>query len=179
MVYVTLSSDSKDKWWIRKNTAIILEGPEHLQGHRKQWLCLSSSYSHTKIGVQKILCPWLIYNIFRFEKLYKESREVSSNLVTLSEKLDLGLQDNDFIELLAVKPRCLPNGTGSSEKGRWGTKGRNNWRTEEIHDSGKGEGMLFIWGGTVSFWARWPGLRKAHGVFSRCSECPPVLLCHL
>ena len=61
----------------------------------------------TKIGVQKILCPWLVYNGFRFEKLYKESREVFNNLMTLSEKLDLGLQDNDFTELLAVQPKEL------------------------------------------------------------------------
>ena len=80
---------------------------------------------------------------------------------------------------LLCNPRNLPDGTGSSEKGRWGPRGRIIWRTEEIHDSGNSEGMLFIWGGTVSFWARWPGLRKACGVFNRCSECHPVVLCHL
>ena len=59
-----------------------------------------------------------LFTIRGFEKVNEESKEVFSDLVTLSEKLDLGLQDNDFIELLAVQPRCLPNGTGSSEKGR-------------------------------------------------------------
>ena len=30
-----------------------------------------------------------------------------NNLMTLSEKLDLGLQDNNFTELLAVQPKEL------------------------------------------------------------------------
>ena len=29
---------------------------------------------------------------------------------------------------------------------------RGNWRTEEIHGTGNGKGIFFIWGGTVSFW---------------------------
>ena len=31
------------------------------------------------------------------------------------------------------------------------TKGRNNWRMEEIHNSGNGEGTVFTWGVTVRF----------------------------
>lgn len=31
-------------------------------------------------------------------------------------------------------------------------EGRSKQRTEEIHDAGGGEGILFIWGGTVSLW---------------------------
>ena len=34
------------------------------------------------------------------------------------------------------------------------TKGRNNWRMEEIHNSGNGEGIFFTWGVTVRFEAQ-------------------------
>ena len=39
----------------------------------------------------------------------EESKEVFSNLVTLSEKLELDLQEDDFIELLAVQHKELTN----------------------------------------------------------------------
>ena len=39
----------------------------------------------------------------------EESKEVFSNLVTLSEKLELDLQEDDFNELLAVKHEELTN----------------------------------------------------------------------
>ena len=43
------------------------------------------------------------------KKVYEEFKEVFSNLVTLSEKLELDLQEDDFIELLAVQHEELTN----------------------------------------------------------------------
>ena len=43
------------------------------------------------------------------EKVDEESKEVFSNLVTLSEKLELDLQEDDFTELLAVQHEELTN----------------------------------------------------------------------
>ena len=39
----------------------------------------------------------------------EESKEVFSNLVALSKKLELDLQEDDFIELLAVQQEELTN----------------------------------------------------------------------
>ena len=39
----------------------------------------------------------------------EESKEVFSNLVALSEKLELDLQEDDFIELLAVQHEEITN----------------------------------------------------------------------
>ena len=41
--------------------------------------------------------------------MHEESKEVFSNLVTLSKKLELDLQEDDFIELLAVQHEELTN----------------------------------------------------------------------
>ena len=49
-------------------------------------------------GVWKKLCPQFVHNFHGFEKV----DEVFSNLVTLSEKLELDLQEDNFIELLVV-----------------------------------------------------------------------------
>ena len=34
-------------------------------------------------------------------------------------------------------------GIGGPEKGQRDTRGRNNWRTEEVHDAGNDKGILF------------------------------------
>ena len=52
-----------------------------------------------------------------FEKIDQKSEEVFSNVVTLSEKLELDLQEDDFIELLAVQHDELTDGIGGPEKG--------------------------------------------------------------
>ena len=44
-----------------------------------------------------------------FVDLDEESKEVFSNLVTLSENLELDLQEDDFTELLAVQHEELTN----------------------------------------------------------------------
>ena len=60
-------------------------------------------------GVWKNLFPQFVHDFHGFEKVDEESREVFSNLVTLSEKLELDLQEDDFIELLAVQHEELTN----------------------------------------------------------------------
>ena len=56
----------------------------------------------TMNGVWKNLCPQFVHSFRGFEKVDEESKEVFSNLVSLSEKLELNLQADDFIALLAV-----------------------------------------------------------------------------
>ena len=66
------------------------------------------------------------------------------------------------------------------EKGQRETRGRrNNWRTEEIRMAGKGKGIFFILGGTVSFWGTGPERRTVLEGCSSRSECNPALPCHL
>ena len=60
-------------------------------------------------GVWKKLCQQFVHDFHGFEKVEEESKEVFSNLVTLSEKLELGLQEDNFIELLAVQHEELTN----------------------------------------------------------------------
>ena len=52
-------------------------------------------------GVWKNLCPQFVLDFHGFEKMDEKSKEVTSNLVTLSKKLELGLQEDNFTELLA------------------------------------------------------------------------------
>ncbi|TEA29453.1 hypothetical protein DBR06_SOUSAS510002, partial [Sousa chinensis] len=63
----------------------------------------------TMNGVWKNFCPQFVRDFCRFEKVDNESKEVFSNLVTLSEKLELDLQEDDFTELLAVQHDELTN----------------------------------------------------------------------
>ncbi|XP_057575413.1 tigger transposable element-derived protein 1-like isoform X2 [Hippopotamus amphibius kiboko] len=63
----------------------------------------------TMNGVWKNLCPQFVHDFRGLEKVDEESKEVFSNLVTLSEKLELDLQEDDFIELLAVQHEELTN----------------------------------------------------------------------
>ena len=44
-------------------------------------------------------CLQFVHNFGGFEKVDEESKEAFSNSVTLSEKLELNLQEDDFIEL--------------------------------------------------------------------------------
>ena len=95
-------------------------------------------------GVLKKLC-------WRFEQV-DESKEVFSNLVTLLEKLELDLQEDGFIEPLAVQRGRANENLMELEAQRKDEemRGRSNWRTEEIHDAGNGQGIFATWGGTVS-----------------------------
>ena len=63
----------------------------------------------TMNGVWKNLCPQFVHDFHGFEKADEESKEVFSNLVTLSKKLELDLQEDNFIELVAVQHKELTN----------------------------------------------------------------------
>ena len=52
-------------------------------------------------GVWKNLCPQFVLDYHGFEKMDEKSKEVTINSVTLSEKLELGLQEDIFTELFA------------------------------------------------------------------------------
>ena len=54
-------------------------------------------------GVLKNLCPQFVHDLCEFEKVDEVSKGVFSNVVTLSEKLELDLQEDNFTELLAVQ----------------------------------------------------------------------------
>ena len=60
-------------------------------------------------GVWKNFCPQFVHDFRGFEKVDKESEKVFNSLVTLSKKLELDLQEDDFIELLAVQHEELTN----------------------------------------------------------------------
>ena len=61
------------------------------------------------MGVWRNLCPKFVHDFRGFEKVDEESKEVFNNLVTLSKKLELDLQEDNFIELLAVQHEELTN----------------------------------------------------------------------
>ena len=50
-----------------------------------------------------------VYDFHGFEKVDEESTEAFSNLVTLSKELELDLQEDDIIDLLAVQYEVLTN----------------------------------------------------------------------
>ena len=53
-------------------------------------------------GAWKNLCLKFVHDFCGFEKVDEESKKVFSNLVTLSKKLEVDLQEDGFIELPAV-----------------------------------------------------------------------------
>ena len=53
--------------------------------------------------------PQSVHNFLGFEKVDEEFKEVFSNLVTLSKKLELDLQKDDLTELMAVQHEELTN----------------------------------------------------------------------
>ena len=55
------------------------------------------------------LCLKIIHDFGGFEKVDEESKKLFSNSLTISDKLDLDLQKDHFIELLAVQPKRLAN----------------------------------------------------------------------
>lgn len=60
-------------------------------------------------GVWKNLYPQDIYDFREFEKLNEEYNELISNLVTISDNLEIDLQVDDFTELLEVQHEELTN----------------------------------------------------------------------
>ena len=68
-------------------------------------------------GDWKNICPQFVHDFCGFEKVDQKSEEVFSNVVTLSEKVELDLQDNKFIASIAVQHEELTDGIGGPEKG--------------------------------------------------------------
>ena len=60
-------------------------------------------------GVWKSFCLQFVHSLHGFEKVDEKSKNVSSNLVTLSKKLKLDLQEDNSMELLAVQHGELTN----------------------------------------------------------------------
>ena len=61
----------------------------------------------TMNGVWKNLCPQFVHDFREIEKVDEESREVFSNLVTLNEKLELSVQEGNFLNSLPCNTRSL------------------------------------------------------------------------
>ena len=104
-------------------------------------------------GVWENLCPQFVHDFCGFEKVGEEAKEVLSNSRSLSKKLELKLQEEDFPELLAVHTRTLLMKTPWNWRPREGVKRDRrkkrclkNWR-----DSGcrKWQGVFFTWGGAI------------------------------
>ena len=184
IISVTLLSGSKGKWWIGNILVTILEGLKCLQTHKIHWLSLVWGYSHRYEWVWKDLCPQFVHDFGGFEKVDEESKEVFSNLVTLSNMLELDLQEDDFIELLAVQHKELINEDLMESE----IQGKDQESPEESCSS-TGELKRFttrklergysLWGGTVGFWVTGPKHRTGQEGHGSCSECHPVLPCHL
>ena len=86
--------------------------------------------------VWKNLCLPIVHNFHGFEKVDEESKEVFSNLVALSKKLELDLQEDNFSELLAVQHRELTNeNLMELEAQRKDAERQEEEVTEELKDS--------------------------------------------
>ena len=60
-------------------------------------------------GAWRNLCPQFVHDFCGFKKASEEFKQVFSDLVSLSEKLELYLQEGDFTELPAVQQEELTN----------------------------------------------------------------------
>ncbi|KAJ8784220.1 hypothetical protein J1605_008371 [Eschrichtius robustus] len=70
----------------------------------------------------------------------EESKEVFSNLVTLSEKLELDLQEDDFIEILAVHHEELTNEDLMELEGK-----RKDEKSQEEEEALEQFGLMKLW----------------------------------
>ena len=67
-------------------------------------------------GVWKNLCAKFVHNFCGFEKVDEESKEVFSNLMTLSKNLQLYLQEDNFTEeLMELEAQRKDNETQEEE----------------------------------------------------------------
>ena len=96
----------------------------------------------TKNEIWKNLCLHFVHDFCEFEKLDESFREVFSNLVTLSEKLELDLQVDDFMEILVLHHEELTN-LMELEAQRKDEGRQEEEVTEEIRDTGNGKGIFF------------------------------------
>ena len=54
----------------------------------------------TMNGVWKNNCPQFVHEFHGFEKVDEEFKQIFSNLVTINQKLELGLHEDNFTQLL-------------------------------------------------------------------------------
>ena len=81
-----------------------------------------------------------LFTIRGFEKVNEESKEVFSDLVTLSEKLDLDPQEDNFTELLSVQHKEVTNEDLMELEAQTQDKERREEEvTKQIHDTGNGK----------------------------------------
>ena len=59
------------------------------------------------MAIIKELLPEFVHNFHGLEEVEEESKEVFSNFMTLSEKLELDLPEDNITEVLAVNTRSL------------------------------------------------------------------------
>ena len=58
-------------------------------------------------GVWKNNCPQFVHEFHRFEKVDEEFKQIFSNLVTINQKLELGLHKDNFTQLLTGQHKKL------------------------------------------------------------------------
>ena len=80
-----------------------------LQDHENTDYAWHQATAVTKNGTWENLCLQFVHNFRGFKKVDEESKEVFSNLMTFTEKLERGLQEDAFTELLAVQHKKLTN----------------------------------------------------------------------
>ena len=128
-------------------------------------------------GVWKNLCLQFAHSLHGFEKMDEKSKNVFSNLVTLSEKLKLDLQEDNSMELLAVQHGELTNeDLMELEAQRKDKEGQEEGVTEEPKRLTMQEmpGVFLYLRGSVSFRGTRPECRMVHERCSSHSECSLV-----
>ena len=123
-----------------------------------------------------------LFTIRGFEKVSEESKEVFSDLVTLSEKLDLDPQEDNFIELLAVQHKEVTNeDLMELEAQRKDKETQEEEVTEELMrfmTQEMARGFSLLEEALLVFEPQDQNIER-HTKLAETVECNPVLLCHL
>ena len=134
----------------------------------------------TMNGIWKNLCLQCVHNFHEFGKVDEESKEVFNNLVIFSEKLELDLQEDDFIALLDVQREVLIKDLIELEAQR---KDKEIEVTEELNRLTTQEmarGLSLFEEALLVFEAQDPKVKwYMKDAAASCSECNAVPLCHL
>ena len=123
-----------------------------------------------------------LFTIRGFEKVSEESKEVFSDLVTLSEKLDLDPQEDNFTELLAVQHKEVTNeDLMELEAQRKDKETQEEEVTEELMrfmTQEMARGFSLLEEALLVFEPQDQNIER-HTKLAETVECNPVLLCHL
>ena len=123
-----------------------------------------------------------LFTIRGFEKVNEESKEVFSDLVTLSEKLDLDPQEDNFTELLAVQHKEVTNeDLLELEAQRKDKETKEEEVTEELMrfmTQEMARGFSLLEEALLVFEPQDQNIER-HTKLAETVECNPVLLCHL